>query len=79
MELELRSLRQELENRGGGGGPHAHLLKTIGDLENLPILDLKQIFSQLKIDLDKVEKVSRHCSFCYCLRPEIYRIHCIHK
>lgn len=57
MENEMRTMKLELENRGGNGGPHAHLLKNIGDLENLPILDLKQIFSQLKIDLDKVEKV----------------------
>ena len=53
MEASNRCLKQELESKNGG--PHVYLLKEVNDLE---ILDLKQIFNQLKIDLDKVEKVS---------------------
>ena len=56
VEASNRCLKQELESKNGG--PHVYLLKEVNDLENLPILDLKQIFNQLKIDLDKVEKVS---------------------
>jgi len=57
MESEIRILRHELENRGGVG-TNAHLLKNVNNLENLPVLELRQIFHQLKIDLDKVEKVN---------------------
>jgi len=68
IEAANRSLKQELEN-SMGGGPHVHLLKKVSDLENLPILELKQIFMQLKMDVDKVEKViskreSMKCTIC---------------
>ncbi|XP_057310766.1 putative E3 ubiquitin-protein ligase UNKL [Hydractinia symbiolongicarpus] len=67
VEHEVRSLRQELENRNCGQS--VHLLKNVSDIEKLPILDLKQIFNQLKIDLDLLEKViskkeSMKCTIC---------------
>ena len=65
MENEIRTLRQELENRsrlgsvGSNNSNTVHLLKNVNDLESLPVVELKQLFNQLKLDLDKVEKVSR--------------------
>ncbi|XP_066917265.1 RING finger protein unkempt-like isoform X2 [Clytia hemisphaerica] len=75
MENEIRTLRHELENRsrlgsvGSNNSNTAHLLKNVNDLENLPVLELKQLFNQLKLDLDKVEKViskkeSMKCTIC---------------
>ena len=70
MESEIRSLRYELENRNASGAQQqhqqAHLLKNVNDLEALQVLELKQLFNQLKIDVDKVEKVSGFDFFGRC-------------
>ena len=62
MESEIRSLRYELDSRNASGSQkqqqQAHLLKNVNDLEALQVVELKQLFNQLKVDLDKVEKVS---------------------
>ena len=55
VEAEVRYLKQEVERNNGGSS--VHLLKQVADLENLSILDLKQIYIQLKNDIDKLEKV----------------------
>ena len=66
MESEIRSLRYELDSRNASGSQQqqqAHLLKNVNDLEALQVVELKQLFNQLKVDLDKVEKVSKPILF----------------
>ena len=62
MESEIRSLRQELENRSNMNQQQqqqtAHLLKNVNELESLQVGELKQLFAQLKVDAEKIEKVS---------------------
>ncbi|XP_002732448.1 RING finger protein unkempt-like [Saccoglossus kowalevskii] len=38
-------------------GPHLHMLQSLGNLENLPLLQLKQIQRQLRTDLARIDKV----------------------
>eukprot|EP00057_Strongylocentrotus_purpuratus_P010289 XP_011664763.1 PREDICTED: putative E3 ubiquitin-protein ligase UNKL isoform X2 [Strongylocentrotus purpuratus] len=52
---ESRILKQEIE--GLSGGPHLHVLNKVAELSNLPVNKLKQLQSQLKLDLERVEKV----------------------
>ncbi|XP_041473345.1 RING finger protein unkempt homolog isoform X2 [Lytechinus variegatus] len=52
---ESRILKQEIE--GLSGGPHLHVLNKVAELTNLPVTKLKQLQSQLKLDLERVEKV----------------------
>ncbi|XP_012554518.3 putative E3 ubiquitin-protein ligase UNKL isoform X2 [Hydra vulgaris] len=66
-EAEVRYLKLELERKNGGSC--IHLLKQITDLDNLSILDLKQIYNQLKNDTDRLEKIiskreSMKCILC---------------
>ncbi|XP_054762778.1 RING finger protein unkempt homolog isoform X2 [Lytechinus pictus] len=52
---ESRILKQEIE--GLSGGPHLHVLNKVAELTNLPVTKLKQLQLQLKLDLERVEKV----------------------
>lgn len=67
-ESEIRSLQQELKNVSGGGTT-IHLLKNVTDVEKLPIVELKQLFGQLKMDAEGLEKIisrreSMKCIIC---------------
>ena len=53
---ESRILKQEIE--GLSGGPHLHVLNKASELNSLPMTKLKQLQSQLRTDLERVEKVS---------------------
>ncbi|XP_072167844.1 putative E3 ubiquitin-protein ligase UNKL isoform X1 [Diadema setosum] len=52
---ESRILKQEIE--GLSGGPHLHVLNKASELYSLPLPKLKQLQSQLKVDLERVEKI----------------------
>lgn len=51
----LKALR--IENKASNGGPYLHTLRKISELRTLSIATLKSIQSQLRSDLEEVEKV----------------------
>jgi len=51
----LKALR--VENKASNGGPYLHSLRKISELRSLSIATLKSIQSQLRSDLEEVEKV----------------------
>ncbi|XP_034935043.1 RING finger protein unkempt homolog isoform X6 [Chelonus insularis] len=53
--MQVKALR--VENEQSNGGPHLHALKRTSELRNLSITALKTIQSQLRQDLEEVEKV----------------------
>lgn len=54
----MKALR--MENEAAGGSPHLHALKRTSELRNLSIATLKSIQSQLRQDLEEVEKVLKN-------------------
>ncbi|XP_033178736.1 RING finger protein unkempt isoform X5 [Bombus impatiens] len=53
--LQVKALR--VENEASGGGPYLHTLRRTSELRSLSIAALKSIQSQLRSDLEEVEKV----------------------
>jgi len=51
----LKALR--VENKASNGSPYLHTLRKISELRSLSIATLKSIQSQLRSDLEEVEKV----------------------
>lgn len=54
----MASLKQEIEEIKGG--PHLHTLNTVEDIQDLPLLRMKQIHRQLSSDLEKLNQVCDH-------------------
>lgn len=57
--LQVKALR--LENEASNGGPYLHALRRTSELRSLSISTLKSIQSQLRSDLEEVEKVKQSC------------------
>ena len=55
----MKALR--VENEASSGGPYLHTLRRISELRSLSIAALKSIQSQLRSDLEEVEKVKQSC------------------
>ncbi|OAD54960.1 RING finger protein unkempt [Eufriesea mexicana] len=53
--LQVKALR--VENEASSGGPYLHTLRRTSELRSLSIAALKSIQSQLRLDLEEVEKV----------------------
>jgi len=58
----LKALR--VENKASNGGPYLHSLRKISELRSLSIATLKSIQSQLRSDLEEVEKVKAFITIC---------------
>jgi len=54
--MQLKALR--VENEASNGGPYLHTVRRISELRSLSIATLKSIQSQLRSDLEEVEKVN---------------------
>lgn len=71
----LKALR--VENKASNGGPYLHSLRKISELRSLSIATLKSIQSQLRTDLEEVEKVIAHVIIrryeynCRCFLSEL--------
>lgn len=55
--MQVKALR--VENEASSGGPYLHSITRISELRSLSIATLKSIQSQLRSDLEEVEKVRR--------------------
>lgn len=53
---ECLALKQEVD--GLTEGSHLHVLNKVSKLQTLPLSKLRQLQTQLRTDLDKLEKVS---------------------
>lgn len=53
--LQVKALR--VENDAAVGGPYLHSLRRTSELRSLSIATLKSLQSQLRSDLEEVEKV----------------------
>ncbi|XP_032672983.1 RING finger protein unkempt isoform X9 [Odontomachus brunneus] len=53
--MQVKALR--VENEASSGGPYLHTVRRISELRSLSIATLKSIQSQLRSDLEEVEKV----------------------
>lgn len=53
--MQMKALR--VENEASNGGPYLHSVRRISELRSLSIATLKSIQSQLRLDLEEVEKV----------------------
>lgn len=53
--MQVKALR--VENEASSGGPYLHTVRRISELRSLSIATLKSIQSQLRADLEEVEKV----------------------
>lgn len=58
----LKALR--VENKASNSGPYLHSLRKISELRSLSIATLKSIQSQLRSDLEEVEKVKVYATIC---------------
>lgn len=58
VESQMASLKEEIEEIKGD--PHLHILNTVEDIRDLPLLKMKQIHRQLSSDLDKLNQVGGH-------------------
>ncbi|XP_076039960.1 RING finger protein unk isoform X2 [Oratosquilla oratoria] len=64
---KLGTLQKELEDgRGGQIAPYIHALHPHVELDKLPLLTLKALQTQLRQDLENVEKVSSFRMFLHC-------------
>lgn len=59
--MQIKALR--VENETSNGGPYLHSVRRISELRSLSIATLKSIQSQLRSDLEEVEKVRSEESF----------------
>ena len=55
--MQITQLR--VENEASNGGPYLHALRRTTELRSLSIATLKTIQSQLRFDLEEVEKVKQ--------------------
>ncbi|XP_013398420.1 RING finger protein unkempt homolog [Lingula anatina] len=62
---QVVKLTQEVERLNGG--PFLHCLKRINELENLPIAQLKNLQTQLRLDLDRLDKIVYQYTAMKCL------------
>lgn len=53
--MQVKALR--VENEASSGGPYLHTVRRVSELRSLSISTLKSIQSQLRSDLEEVEKV----------------------
>lgn len=59
--MQIKALR--VENETSNGGPYLHSVRRISELRSLSIATLKSIQSQLRSDLEEVEKVRMEKAF----------------
>lgn len=59
--MQIKALR--VENEASNGGPYLHSVRRISELRSLSIATLKSIQSQLRLDLEEVEKVRNREGF----------------
>lgn len=68
--MQIKSLR--VENEASNGGPYLHSVRRISELRSLSIATLKSIQSQLRSDLEEVEKVRNRGNFIFYLQFFFY-------
>ncbi|XP_033213614.1 RING finger protein unkempt homolog isoform X5 [Belonocnema kinseyi] len=70
FQTELQALKQlRVEKEAANGGPYLHTLKRTSELRSLPLTTLQSIQSQLRSDLEELEKVlyrekANRCMVC---------------
>lgn len=67
LQQEVTKLKQDIERLSGG--PFMHCLKRVSELETLPLTQLKNIQQQLRLDLDRLDKV--------CMYIKLFDSNCI--
>ncbi|XP_071815243.1 putative E3 ubiquitin-protein ligase UNKL isoform X2 [Apostichopus japonicus] len=61
---ECKALKQEVD--GLTEGSHLHILHKVSELNSLPIIKLRQMQMQLRMDLDRLDKVLNIREFLLC-------------
>jgi len=69
--MQMKALR--VENEASNGGPYLHSVRRISELRSLSIATLKSIQSQLRLDLEEVEKVRNREGFYILNSFPIYK------